>query len=190
MRADTQIEMAMTVLEETGAGSLKSYVEMVTGTDMAMPMTAADKGKEVAMAIAEALGPTGATNGAGLRVTHGTDRPGDDVEMANRYMTHDAMGMTFATIVGDGNLMDKRVADTGGGTRIVRAMSVDSMKTMDVFSTVPGTIATEDGTEIDNDVEYRGIPGLLFCAGGDCMVEGTGDAQTLTGSWYVAADKW
>ena len=192
MRADTQIEMAMTVLEETGAGSLKSYVEMVTGTDMAMPMTAADKGKEVAMAIGAALEPTttGGANpdGAGLRVTHGIAGPADDVEMANQYMTHNAMGMTFATIVGDGNLVDRRVSDTGGGTRIVSAMSVDGMKTMDLFSTVPDPVATADGTEIDADVEYRGIPGLLICAGGDCMVEGAGDAQTLTGSWYVAAD--
>ena len=192
MRADAQIEMAMMVLEETGEGSLKSHVEMVTGTDMAMPMTAADKGKEVAMAIAGALGPTAADNGAGPRVTHGTDlapTTGDNaVAMANRYMMNDAMGMTFAMIVGEGNLMDMRVAGTGGGTRIVRAMSVDGMKTMDLFSTVPDPVATADGTEIDADVEYKGIPGLLFCAGGDCMVEGAGDARKLTGSWYVAAD--
>ena len=188
MRADTQIGIATMVLEETGAGSLRSYVEMVTGTDMAMPTPAADKGREVAMAIAGALGPTDATDGAGLRVNHVATLPPDDVAMANRYMMDDAMGMTFAAIVGAGNLMDMRVAATGGGTRIVRATSVDGMKTMDLFSTVPGSIATADGTEIDADVEYRGIPGLLFCAGGDCMVEGDGDARTLTGSWYVAAD--
>ena len=188
MRADAQIGMATTVLEETGAGSLKSHVEMVTGPDMAMPMTAADTGKEVAMAIAGALGPTDATDGTGLRVIHVDDLPPDNVAMANRHMVNDAMGMTFATIVGEGNLMDKRVAAAGGGTRIDRAMSVDGMKTMDLFSTVPGSIATADGAEIDAGVEYKGIPGLLFCAGGNCMVEGAGDAQTLTGSWYVAAD--
>ena len=188
MRADAQIEMAMMVLEETGEGSLKSHVEMVTGMNMEMPMTAADKGREVAMAIAGALGPMAADNGAGLRVTHGIALPGDDVEMANHYMMHDAMGMTFAMSVGEENLMDMRVAGTVGGTRIVKAMSVDGMTTMDLFSTVPDPIATADGTEIDADVEYKGIPGLLFCAGGDCMVEGAGDAQTLTGSWYVAAD--
>ncbi len=188
MRADTQIGMATTVLEGTGEGSLQSYVEMVTGTDMAMPMTAADKGREVATAIAGALGPTGTNDGAGLRVSHGTAPPGDAVAMANRHTMDDAMGMTFATIVGDGNLMDKRVAAPGGGTRIVKAMSVDGMRTADLFSTVPDPIATTDGTEIDTDVEYRGIPGLLFCAGADCMVEGDGDAQALTGSWYVAAD--
>jgi len=187
-RADAQIEMATTVLEETGEGSLQSYVEMVTGTDMANPMTAADKGGEVAMAIAVALGPTNAGNGAGLRVTHGTGLPADDVAMANRHMMNDAMGMTFAMIVGEANLMDKRVAAVGGGTRTVRAMSVDGMKTMDLFGTVPGSIATADGAEIDAGVEYRGIPGLLFCAGADCMVEGAGDAQELTGSWYLAAD--
>ena len=187
-RADAQIRMATMVLEETGAGSLNSHVEMVTGTDMAMPMDAADKGREVATAIAGALGPTAADDGAGLRVTHGMVLPGEDVAMANRYMTNDSMGMTFATIVGEGNLMDMRVARAGGGTRIVRATSVDGMRTMDLFSTVPGSIATADGTEIDTDVEYKGIPGLLFCAGADCMVEGAGDAQALTGSWYVAAD--
>ena len=192
MRADTQIEMAMMVLEETGEGSLKSHVEMVTGTDMDNMKTPADKGEEVAMAVATALGPTttdgNTPDGAGLRVTHGTAPPGDDVEMANRYRMNDAMGMTFAAIVGEGNLMDMRVADTGGKTRVVKAMSVDGMKTMDLFGTVPDPIATADGTEIDADVGYKGIPGLLFCAGADCMVEGAGDAQTLTGSWYVAAD--
>ena len=53
MRADEQIGMAEMVLEETGGGSLKFYEEMVTGMDMEMPMTADDKGEEVAMAIAE-----------------------------------------------------------------------------------------------------------------------------------------
>ena len=189
-RADAQITAATTVLEETGDGSLQSHVEMVTGTDTAMPMTAADKGREVAMAIDGALGPTDANNGAGLRVTHGTVLPPDTVAEANRYMTDDAMGKTFAMIIGAGNLMDMRVAATGGGTRTVKAMSVDGMKTMDLFSTgnVPSTIETGDGEEIDTNVEYKGIPGLLFCAGGDCMVEGEGDAQALTGSWYVAAD--
>ena len=190
MRADTQIEAATMVLDGTGAGSLKSYVEMVTGTDMAMPMTAANRGDEVAMAIGEALGPVSGTNGVGLRVTHGIAGPPDTVAMANRHMMDDAMGMTFARIVGEGNLMDMRVARAGGGTRVVRAMSVDGMMTTDLFSTVPspGSIETADGTEIDAGVEYKGIPGLLFCAGGDCMVEGAGDAQELTGSWYVAAD--
>ncbi len=188
MRAATQIAAATTVLEETGAGSLQSHVERVTGTDMANPMTAADRGGEVATAISGALGPTAADDGAGLRVMHGTDLPGNAVAMANQHMTDDVMGMTFAMIVGAGNLMDKRVAATGGGTRVVRAMSVDGMRTTDLFSTVPGSIASTDGTEIDTDVEYRGIPGLLFCAGTDCMVEVVGDVQTLTGSWYVAAD--
>ena len=171
-----------------GEGSLQSYVETVTGTNMAMPMTAADKGEEVAMAIAGALGPAAADNGAGLRVRHGTDLPPDTVAAANRYMMDDAMGMTFAMIVGEANLMDMRVAATGGGTRIVKAKSVDGMKTMDLFSTVPDSMATTDGTEIDANVEYKGIPGLLFCAGADCMVEGDGDARELAGSWYVAAD--
>ena len=192
MRAEAQIEMAMMVLEGTGGSSLKSHVETVTGTNMAMPMTAADKGREVAMAVAGALGPTAAGNGAGLRVNHGAALPPasgvNAVAMANRYARDDAMGMTFAMIVGEGNLMDKRVAATGGGTRTVEATSVDGTKTLDLFSTVPGSIATADGTEIDANVAYRGIPGLLFCAGDDCMVEGAGAAQELTGSWYVAAD--
>lgn len=187
-RADAQIGMATMVLEETGEGSLQSHVERVTGTDVDSMKTPADKGREVAMAIAGALGPKDDTGGAGLRVTHGIALPGDDVAMANRYMVNDATGMTFATIVGEENLVDMRVAGAVGGTRVVEAVSVDGMKTMDLFGKVPNSIANADGTEFDADVEYMGIPGLLFCAGDDCMVEGTGDAQELTGSWYVAAD--
>ena len=187
-RADTQIEMATAVLEATGADSVSAQVKAIVGTDAEMPMTATDAGKKVAMAMAEALAPKSADDGAGLRVVHRETAPPDSVAIANRLVMDDAMGMTFAAIVGEGNLADKRVAATDGGTRPVKALSVDGMKAMDLFATVPETIASTDGTEIDAGVAYKGVPGMLFCAGADCAVAGEGDARTLTGSWYVAAD--
>ena len=197
--ADKQIEEAEKVLN---GDDLKMYVEMVTGDDEDDLKTAAYKGKQVAMAVGMALGPSvaagGSTdaNGAGLRVTHEPDLPAATIAKANKYsaFSNDPKSMTFAMIVGEDNLMEKRVVAGASSlsptqtSRVVMAKSVDGTKTMDLFSTVPGTIETTDGTEFDVDVEYMGIPGLLFCSGSDCKVEGTGDAQKLTGSWYLAAD--
>ena len=36
---------------------------------------------------------------------------------------------------------------------------------------------------------YMGIPGRVFCAGSDCMVEGDIGSETLTGSWYFTPDE-
>lgn len=207
--AEDEIEAAEMVLN---GDALAGHVNMVTGGEDADPMGTPES---VAKKVAMALGPTSSADGTGTRVSFGTAKPteansdtligalrefdstSDDhnpVAKANKLDTDNHMGKTFAMIVGEDNLMEKRVVAGAGSltptqtSRAVMAKSVDGMKTMDLFSTVPGTIGTTDGTEIDADVEYMGIPGLLFCGGSDCKVEGTGDAQKLTGSWYLAAD--
>ena len=90
----------------------------------------------------------------------------------NQHDMSDAMGMTFAEIVGDMNLMDMRVATGASGassdsTRAVEAMSVDGMKAMDLFSTVPGTgiIETADGTEINERCRVQGHSGPVVLRG-------------------------
>ena len=40
-----------------------------------------------------------------------------------------------------------------------------------------------DGAQYDA-ANYNGIPGRVFCAGSDCMVEDVEGTDTLTGSWY------
>ena len=208
--AEDEIEAAEMVLN---GDALAGYVEAVTGTDEDDLKTAADAGEAVAKAVAMALGPMSNTDGTGTRVSFETAIPTDTtaavsarrdvsdsasatynpVAKANKLTTDNHMGKTFAMIVGEDNLMAKQV-NTGvtapAVTRSVMAKSVDGMKTMALFSTgnVPATIGTDNGIEIDTNVEYMGIPGLLFCQGSDCKVEGTGDAQKLTGSWYLAAD--
>ena len=195
-RAGAQVETAGTVLQETGRGSLKSWVEMVTGTDAGNRKTPADRGKEVARAVAMALGPTttGGANpdGAGLRVVHGTALPGQAVGMANRYRTNDSTGRTFAMIVGTGNLVQMRIGTGVSGsaaTRPVMATSFAGMPAASITSGTPGAGDVADGREYGGPrgagANYKGIPGVVFCAGA-CKVEEVSGTDTLTGSWYFA----
>ena len=80
-------------------------------------------------------------------------------------------------------LVDKRIAAgalTGDrASRAVMAKSVDGMTAEMLYSTVPGTgPGTADGIEVDTDaVQYKGIDGVLFCAGADCKVEDVTDGH-------------
>ena len=110
----------------------------------------------------------------------------------------DAQGSTFAQIVGDMGMSMRVGAATGGGTRAVTAKSVDGMTIGDVYAaaaTLPdrSAFSTTDGSQVNgaadgSTVVYKGIPGVLFCAGDDCKVGGTDTtlaaADKLTGSWY------
>ncbi len=162
---------------------LEDAVEMVTGTDEDDLDDAADRGKDVADAIYTAL-----ITAAQLPAVQGDfaniQTPSATVGKAVAGPS-DAQGRTFAQIVGASNIVEKRIGTTGGATRLVKAKSVDGMEADDLFSTVPENILTTDGTQIEGaDVAYKGIQGILFCAGSDCGVEGTGADRELTGSWY------
>ena len=54
-------------------------------------------------------------------------------------------------------------------------------------------VGTQDGSETSSGVSYKGIGGVLFCAGSDCKIEGTGirlvATDKLTGSWYFAPSR-
>ena len=196
---DTAIEEAEDQIEATTAirdgDALEDAVEMVTGDDKDDLQTAADKGKEVADAINTAL-TTNDQHPAQVAIPsdHASSATVTDLVMG----PSDAQGKTWAQIGGSG-LVDKRIA-SGSGTKTVKAVSVAGMKaklnesgTSGLFTNVPTTISTTDGTEINSDSPeadptYKGIRGVLFCAGSDCKVEGTGDERKLAGSWYFTPD--
>ena len=186
--ADTAIKAAQALLdaEASTAGSLASYAQMVEGTDEDDPDTAADKAKEVADLIHTAL-----TTPAQMPAPAGIDTYTASDTVSKQVMgPSDAQGMTWAEI-GTG-LMDMRIstgATSPATTRAVMAMSVAGM-TADKLGLTAAPTSTADGAE--GTGTYKGIAGVLFCAGGDCAVEdvvdGTFVAETskLTGSWYFA----
>ncbi len=194
MAAETQIEAAEGVLK---GDDLAGYVEMVTGDDADDLKTAADRGEEVAMAVAMALGPTvtgTGANGAGLRVTHGQTAPAATVKDANKLETDDHQGMTWMEVTGAS--MKMRIASAADDTNEVYVSSVADMV---LASTQTATAA--DGTENDGvqyGATYKGIPGTAICVGTDCKVETVDDVGTsgqpgfvdnsgnrkFAGSWY------
>ena len=197
--AEDLVEAAQAVLDKTGSGSLAHYVEMVTGDDEDDMKDAADKGMEVAMAVAMALGPAmpeggnvgDQADGAGTRVNTDRDdtKVGPDlanVKMANRAQlpSHDPMSMTWEQIVGADNVMDMRIASDENDTDEVKAASFDGMKASAINDALPTTIP--DGAEYaaTNEAKgYMGIPGTVFCQG-SCKVEMVDGADTLTGDWF------
>ena len=184
-RADAQIGKAVSVLD---GDDLKRHVEAVTGTGPGDMMTAADRGRRVARAVATALAPASADSGAGTRVRHGTGAPADTIPAANRYSMSDATGRTFAMIAGEGNLVDMRVhagAVGGARTRAVKAASFAGMPLASITSGAPAAgDAIADGAEYAT-AHFRGIDGVVFCAGA-CAVEGETGSETLKGGWYFA----
>lgn len=186
--ADDAIKAAKAAADST---ELNKAVRMVTGNAQ-KPKTSAQAGKAVAEKIEAALMPTSTTNGAGLRVEHIATAPPTTGATADTEKTlvemDDSVGMTWEEIVGSANVMDKRIADAGS-TMAVKAFSVDKeslgITTNDSFGT------TSDGTQVgtradDSIVTYKGIPGIVFCQGGDCKATQDNDNNTvaLTGSWY------
>ena len=178
-------------------GAIAKAVEGVTGADPeaeGYPMTPAQHGRAVAMDIAMALVPTDGTNGARKR--------GDHVDVAanaptaataeafpGAVMMNDHQGSTWAEIVGVENVRDMRIGVTGGGTKRVSAASFDGMAVAFITTNNPPPPEVDaeiaDGAQYDA-ANYKGIPGTVFCAGTDCMVEEVAGINTLTGSWYFA----
>ena len=189
--AETAIEAAEEVLN---GDDLAGYVEMVTGDDEDDVKTAADKGEEVAMAVAMALLPTSSTDGSGTRATHGQVAPAATVKAANKLETDDHQGMTWMEVTGASKKM--RIATAATDTNEVYVSSIADMV---LASTQTATAA--DATENDGiqyDATYKGIPGTAICVGTDCKVEAVADVGTsgtpgfvdntgnrkFAGSWY------
>ena len=167
--------------------ALEYAVADVTGADADEPMSAADRGQMVAMAIGGALGPMNSADGSGTRVPALVNTAPGAAAMA--VMMNDHTGKTWEEIVGSANVKDMRIITRKAdetGTEPVRAASFDGMtfaSTMAPDVTVRGDFE-ENGMEIA--AFYMGIGGTAFCVGDDCRVD-EGDAENarkVTGSWY------
>ena len=201
--AEEQIKAAQMVLDEEGTGSLAAYVAMVTGTDADALKDAGDVAKTVAMAVGQALLPTVPDTAQDATTHDGTPRrvTGDALPATTARTAHaiDSNGMSWAMIVGEGNVMDKRIV-VGTATRTVKASSVAGMNF--TFGTVPDATAdgafeadgTQYGTLDTPDTNYKGIAGVPFCNGSNCRIETVDDPENpgtplasvrkLVGSWY------
>ncbi len=191
-RAATQIDAAEKVLKSE---RLRIQVGMVTGcpntaagctadtTPKAPGRDAAYHGKQVADAIATALGSSGGS------VMQGETGPvAADIAKENRFSDHDATGMTWAQIVGEGNVMEMTLGTvesdgtlTAGNGRISVA-SLEGMTNSKVVTDTTTLANVADGAGVAGD--YMGIPGAVICLGGTdgCKVT---DGKLGTG-WYFS----
>ncbi len=191
-RAATQIDAAEKVLKSE---RLRIQVGMVTGcpntaagctadtTPKAPGRDAAYHGKQVADAIATALGSSGGS------VMQGETGPvAADIAKENRFSDHDATGMTWAQIVGEGNVMEMTLGTvesdgtlTAGNGRISVA-SLEGMTDSKVVTDTTTLANVADGAGVAGD--YMGIPGAVICLGGTdgCKVT---DGKLGTG-WYFS----
>lgn len=181
--------------------NLKADVEMVTGTDKDDLKTATDVGEGVAMAVGGALLPTvpdtavADHDGTARRVTHYdavSELPADAPALMERtFYDNDSSGMTWSMIVGEANVARERIG-TDDAVRLVAPISGEAMDfdtDGSALSATGGTdgaysdaYATPDG---ETDINYKGIPGRVFCLGGTdgCSVNADGD---LVGGWYFS----
>ena len=189
--AVTQAEESITAATAIRDGAaLRVEVQKVTGTNAENPRTPAQIGMEVAEAVGAALADNGGTP---MRVITRDALPADDADTSTVVVFDDAQGMTWARIVGEANLVDQRIATGASTTKAVKAVSVAGMMLSEVFDAdnIPSDIATAgDGTQYGDSEgsNYKAIAGVIFCAGSDCEVDGTGTGRTLTGSWYFTPD--
>ena len=204
--AESKATMGIRDAKATVADSLASFVAKVEGDNEEMPDDAADIGMRVANQINTALTTAAQTPDVGTDFNAVPTAPvarTDSAAGIGEVMKgpSDAQGRTFAQIVGDMG-MDMRIgsnAPTGVTTRVVTAKSVDGMTVGDVYAFDDTTTLARADFVTRNGVEYlgaangstyvyKGIAGVLFCAGADCKVEGSGtnlaEGDKLTGSWY------
>ena len=189
---DDAIEAARESLREATAArddnDFAMAVEAVTGRDEEMPMTPADIGTSVAMEIAAALAPDPRHGeGTPMGVFHTSDPifpdPSDRV-----LAMDDHQGRTWAEIVGEDALEDRRIAAPGRGTMIVKAATFADMTLYDIadYDNPP----PHPGADVADGRQwmgrYRGFDGTIFCAGPDCRVSVTREDEDprLVGSWY------
>ena len=190
--AEGAVEDATAVRDGT---TIKNAVARVEGANKkGTPRSIANT---VGMDIAGALASGSARTGTRIVDPHATAVPAGIVD-EHKVEMDDAQGETWAEIAGEANVMMKRLgsfADTGAftvGNGVVSVASVAGMTAADVFGTetVP-TDVTTDGTSLTSStagdaeaINYMGIPGALFCLGGDdgCSVT----AGKLGAGWYFS----
>ena len=178
-----------TATDHRDGDPLTMAVEMVKGADPeaeGYPMTPADHGKAVAMAIGQALG--GESTDAGIG-TIGTAVPAS--EIMNEVAMNDRQGHTWAEIVGAAKISKLRIADGADSTEEVDVASIAGMIAAGVNTAltdsggVDGGNTYADGAQTDSS-DYNGILGMAICAGSDCEVDEDGK---LAGSWFFTPDE-
>ena len=199
MEATTQKKAAQAILDKnplqtdgttptTEVDSLKDAVAEVKGPNPladGYPMMSAAIGKRIAGEVMTAIGAiaTGLTNGTIADATSmdGIMNDGADID-----------AMTWAMIAGEDNVMMKRLGtiNEGDGSHTVgnAVLSVASLEGMTASAVAPtGTDFSATGNT-DGDAtangSYMGIPGAVFCLGGDdgCAVT---DGK-LGAGWYFS----
>ena len=182
--AEAQLKAATAVRDGT---ALKNAVAEVTGgaSGTGTPRSVANV---VGNAISAALMPpdTGAQR-TGTRITaHSASGPAVTIVAGHKYQTDDHTGMTWAEIVGEDNVMSERI---GADNAAKMVASVAGMTAANVDSDVTASGGTNnDGQYNDaftsSDSTYLGIPGDIFCLGGDDGCKVTDDK--LGAGWYFS----
>ena len=183
--AEAQLKIAT---DASDGDELGDAVAEVTGDDEDEPMSPSDHGKTVAMAIGQALGGGESTASALPRPDPAIGAGVPSLAVMNVVRMDDHQGKTWAEIVGE--TMKMRIAGAADTTTEVDAASVDGMT---LTSMQPPAEEVVDGTQVTQGIDYKGIPGTVFCAGSDCAVDGDADNEvaTLTGSWYFTpTSRW
>ncbi|MYF08347.1 MAG: hypothetical protein F4233_10770 [Rhodospirillaceae bacterium] len=176
-----------TTTPTTEVDSLKDAVAQVKGSNRlaeGYPMMPAAIGKRIAGEVMTAIAAADVTTNGDI--TAATSRDGIMNDAA------DIGAMTWAMIVGEDNIMMKRLGtiDAAAGTYTVGngVLSVASIAGMTATAVAPtgtdlGTTGNTDGVGTANG-SYKGIPGAIFCLGGEdgCKVT---DGK-LGAGWYFS----
>ena len=173
--------------------SLKGAVAAVKGSNRlaeGYPKMPAEFGKDVATAVRAAI----ATAAPGTNGTIGDATSMDGI----KNDAADIGAMTWAMIVGEGNIMMQRI---GTDNAAVPVASIAGMAASAVDKTATPVLSATGGTNSDGKysdggtavgtptaggtpgTEYKGIPGAVWCLGGEdgCSVNADG---TLSSGWY------
>ena len=197
------VKVAMEEIEKAkmsrDGDDLQTAVDMVTGGEDADPQgTPRSIATTVGKSIATALLPTDDGNGARASGQHSISPPATDIEDAHKVELHNRVGMTWAQIVGETNIMNERLG-TGNTSVMIASVAGMTASTVDIASTT--RLTSSGGTNADGkyddvsvsggtgtytaDIAYMGIPGSLYCLGGTdgCEVD---EDEKLVGSWYFS----
>ena len=191
--ATAQVDEAKKARDST---ALKLAVARVEGTDKKGTPRSLATGVGNNIAAALAIG----ADRSPTRVTHhsAASTPDDNVDKALKFETDDHQGMTWKMIVGESNVMMKRLGGESGNTN-VQVASITGMTAKDVDKAESAALVT-GGTFIDGvsygsastpavaGTEYKGIPGKVWCLGGTdgCKVT---DGKLGTGWYFQPSDQ-
>ena len=179
-----------------------AVLEVIGANGKGTPRSIADA---VGTAIAASLAHTNASPGGdsvqfSLDFSSATSAADLELLRKSRVLMDDHQGMTWAEIVGEANVMKKRIGTISGNALTVghQELSVASVAGMAASKVNPAAddLSATGGTSSDGkygdafstdatDINYKGIPGVVVCLGGagGCSV---GSDGTLSDGWYFS----